>query len=152
MLKNQYNWNILDKKKNYLRKAIIKKKKRLSINKENSNNFFIIKNLNLKNSKILYQNKDKSFMLDKIFVNLNQNIENSYKLDGSFSLDSKPIVFKYAVELAENYINLNGKLKSNNLELNNKEENIFFLQDKVNFILMEILKILFQLQKQKISK
>ena len=41
--------------------------------------------------------------MDKIFINLNQNI-NNYKLDGSFSLDSKPIVLKYTVELAENYI------------------------------------------------
>ena len=63
--------------------------------------------------------------MDKIFVNLKQNIENSYKLDGSFSLDSKPIVLKYTVELAENYINFDGKLKSNNFELNNKGKYIF---------------------------
>ena len=102
-----------------------KEEEEISINKENSNNFFIIKNLNLKNSKILYQNKDKPLIMDKIFVNLKQNIENSYKLDGSFSLDSKPIVLKYTVELVENYINLNGKLKSNNFELNNKGKYIF---------------------------
>ena len=123
--KGQYNWNILDKEKNTSTQSNHKEEEEISINKENSNNFFIIKNLNLKNSKILYQNKDKPLIMDKIFINLKQNIENSYKLDGSFSLDSKPIVFKYAVELAKNYINFDGKLKSNNFELNNKGKYIF---------------------------
>ena len=123
--KGQYNWNILDKKKKISTQSNHKEEKEISIKEENSNNFFIIKNLNLKNSKILYQNKDKSFMLDKIFVNLKHNVENSYKLDGSFSLDSKPIVFKYAVGLAENYVNFDGNLKSNNFELDNKGKYVF---------------------------
>ena len=124
-VKGQYNWNILDKEKKTSTQSNHKEEEEISINKENTNNFFIIKNLNLKNSKILYENKDKPLIMDKIFVNLKQNIENSYKLDGSFSLDSKPIVFKYSVELAENYINFDGKLKSNNFELNNKGKYIF---------------------------
>ena len=123
--KDQYNWNILDKEKKISTQSNHKEEKEIRINKENSNNFFIIKNLNLKNSKILYQNKDKPLIMDKIFVNLKQNIENSYKLDGSFSLDNNPIVFKYAVGLAENYINFDGNLKSNNFELDNKGKYIF---------------------------
>ena len=123
--KGQYNWNILDKEKKTSKQSNYKEEKEISLNKENSNNFFIIKNLNLKNSKILYQNKDKPLIMDKIFVNLKQNTENSYKLDGSFSLDSKPIVFKYAVELAKSYINFDGELNSNNFEINNKGKYIF---------------------------
>ena len=81
--------------------------------------------------------------MDKIFVN-EQNIENSYKLDGSFS--DKPIFLKYTVELVENYINFDGKLKSNNFELNNKGKYIF-PASQGEFYINGNLKILFQLQK-----
>ena len=56
--------------------------------------------------------------MDKIFVNLKQNIENSYKLD-DFSLDSKPIFKIYSRTCRKLYL-FDGKLKSNNFELNKK--------------------------------
>ena len=88
--------------------------------------------------------------MDKIF-SLNQNIENNYKLDGSFSLDSKPIVLKYTVESIKNYINFDGKLKSNNLELNNKGQYVFPTRQG-EFYINGNLKNLVSLTKQMTSK
>ena len=79
---NSYNWEIKKPKKKDSQQNEINENKANNINKNNRN--LVIKNLYLSNTSIEYQDNKNTYNLEKIFINLKQSANNTYKLNGSF--------------------------------------------------------------------
>ena len=117
---NSYNWDIKKPKKKDSQQNEINENKTNIIDKNNRN--LVIKNLYLSNTSIEYQDNKNTYNLEKIFINLKQSANNTYKLNGSFYYNNKELSFNYNTKILEKTITYDGEINSEIFRLNNSGE------------------------------
>ena len=117
---NSYNWEIKKPKKKDSQQNEINENKTNNINKNNRN--LVIKNLYLSNTSIEYQDNKNTYNLEKIFINLKQSANNTYKLNGSFYYTNKELSFNYNAQILKKIIAYDGEINSEIFRLNNSGE------------------------------
>ncbi|MEC8099670.1 MAG: AsmA family protein, partial [Pseudomonadota bacterium] len=114
---NSFNWEIKEPEKKDSKQSVINENKTNNINKNNRN--LVIKNLYLSNTAVEYQDKKKIYNLDKIFINLKQNTNNNYNLNGSLYYTNKELSFNYNAQILKNTIAYDGEINSEIYSFNN---------------------------------
>ena len=69
----------------------------------------------------IQDNKNK-YNLEKIFINLKQSANNTYKLNGSLYYTNKEISFNYNAQILKKTIAYDGEITSNIFRINNSGE------------------------------
>ncbi|MDC3024049.1 AsmA family protein [Alphaproteobacteria bacterium] len=114
-----YNWNTKKIVNKESQKIEVEDIKSYDKKKRENNKSLSIRNLNLTNSSVEYQDIKSKYNFENLSINLKQNLDNNYQFNGAFNLNKKNYSFKYKAKASKMNIDFDGELSSEFYDLSN---------------------------------
>ena len=127
-----YNWTITRKKSDLKKEEVSKSNK--NPRKETKKNYFIIKNLQLKNSSLIYSYLNSEFKIDNINLKYEENESRESLIKGSFIYNEIKNNFDFLSKYKDDNFNIAGNINTSFYKVEGNG-NYNYNQNKGNFII-----------------
>ena len=127
-----YNWTITRKKSDLKKEEVSKSNK--NPRKETKKNYFIIKNLQLKNSSLIYSYLNSDFKIDNINLKYEENESRESLIKGSFIYNEIKNNFDFLSKYKDDNFNIAGNINTSFYKVEGNG-NYNYTKNKGNFII-----------------
>ena len=127
-----YNWTITRKKSDLKKEEVSKSNK--NPRKETKKNYFIIKNLQLKNSSLIYSYLNSEFKIDNINLKYEENESRESLIKGSFIYNEIKNNFDFLSKIKDDNFNIAGNINTSFYKVEGNG-NYNYNKNKGNFII-----------------